>query len=347
MNETPKSVLVTPEKREMEIPFPLAKELFAFAQESGLGESSYSEYVRDIEGGEVNPNAVPLPAKFSPFVADFPGQYYVVAFESRIGNYYAKGTRYKMTLISNTDYRKKSNDRTREICVKEPDISEDKGNVLFLTVSESVNEKGVSTLNEAINHEVNLPHGSTNIEYKINFGGQKRLTSLQSKRLDEEFFAWKGTRKQVRWLRDLSIDNNEVTSITTYRDTYLIGLKPEGGSEEFAEITWKIKGTLIAPESVDVCIGYPSGKGEILFEDTERNVQIIFHKSSVRPDSQLEILQQDPSYAFLFETPFDLSKLLAVLRSKVKGLEEDWDKPSTIFSTTHQIAQDLPQIQQS
>ncbi len=345
MNETLKSALVTPEKREVEIPFPLAKELFAFAQESGLGESSYSEYVRDIEEGEVNTKAVPLPAKFFPFIADFPGQYFVVACESRVGDYYAKGTRYRMTLISNTDFRKKSNDRTREISVKEPDISEGKGNVLFLTVSESVNEKGLETLNHAINHEVNLPHGTTDIEYEIDFAGEKRLTSLKSMRLDEEFFEWKGARKQVRWLRDLSIDKKEVTPVTTYRDTYLIGLKPEGGSEEFAEVLWKIKGKLVEPESVDVCIGLPIGKGEILFEDPERNVQITFYKSNVRPDFQLETLQQDPGYAFLFERPLDLSKLLAVLQSKVKGLEEDWDKPSTIFSTTNHIAQDLPQIQ--
>lgn len=345
MNETLKSALVTPEKREVEIPFPLAKELFAFAQESGLGELSYSEYVRDIKEGEVNPNAVPLPAKFFPFTADFPGQYYVVAFESRMGNYYAKGTRYKMALISNIDFKKKSNDRTREISVREPDISEGKGNVLFLTVSESVNEKGLGTLNQAINHEVNLPHGTTDIEYEIDIAGGKRLTSLKSMRLDEEFFEWKGERKQVRWLRDLSIEKKESTPFTTYRDTYLIGLKPEGGSDESAEVTWKIKGKLVEPESVDVCIGSPFGKSEILFEDSERNVQITSYKSNIRPDFQLEILQQDPGYAFLFEKPLDLSKLMAVLQSKVKGLEQEWDKSSTIFSTTNHIAQDLPQIQ--
>jgi hypothetical protein len=341
------TVPATLQKQEMQIPFPLAKELFSFAEESGLNQSSYSEYTKEeLKDGEVNPSAKSLPEKFSSLVADFPGNYFLVAYEKRIGDYYAKGTRFKMAVISNTDYRAKSNDRIREINIKEYDPSEGKGNVLFVTVSDSVNEQDLTTLNSDINEKVNLPHGDAEVTYQVGMDGTKKQISFRADRLDEEFFTWKGEQKQVRWLRNLAVEREGRVPVTNYKESYLIGLKPQGGSEELVDIKFKVVGHLIDPESIQIDIGFgPEQTAQVLYEDKNKKIKVLFHRPVIKDSNPLEVLKQDPSYSFLFEEPINTEKLLDTLKSKIKGLEKDWDKTQNVFSSPESLSYTPQQIE--
>lgn len=341
------TVPATLQKQEMQIPFPLAKELFSFAEESGLDEYSYTEYTKEeLKDGEVNPSAKPLPEKFSSLVADFPGKYFLVAYEKRVGDYYAKGTRFKMVVISNTEYRAKSNDRVREINIKEHDPSEGKGNFLFVTVSDSVNEQGLTSLNTDINEKVSLPHGNAKATYKVGMDGAKKQIGFRADRLDEEFFDWKGQQKQVRWLRNLDVEREGRAPIVNYKESYLIGLKPQGGSEELVDIKFKVVGHLIDPESIQIDIGFGSEQtAKVLYEDKDKKIKILFHEPIIKDSDPLEVLKQDPSYSFLFEELLNPEKLLDTLKLKIRGLENDWDKPRNVFSASESLSYTPQQIE--
>jgi len=339
--------IATGEKQEVQIPFPLARELFNTAEKLGLDAASYSEYVKNDIEDNANPLAISLPEKFLPFVAEYKGDYFIVAYENRTDPYYAKGTRYKEVLISNTDYRHRFNSLVREIVVKEFAVSEGKGNVLFISVSEKLNEQGFTSLNLNVDEKANLPHGESEATYKIAEDGTKKMITFESKRLDEEFFLQNGEEKLMRWLRKLRIEREGDAPTTTYTETYMIGLNPKGIEDARAMVQFTVAGDLASPQSILMEIG--SGTHEsafVLYDDRERNTKILFHPPIREAANPLEVLKQDPNYSFLFdESGVDITKLQEVLQFKISNLRDDWDKPQSIFSKPESVTYSPPQIE--
>ncbi len=334
MEKNPIAV-INQERKEVMLPFPLMKELIDYVQESGLSsDNSFSEYVSEETEDRAVGQAIPLPEKFFPLVADHPGTYFLVYYEDRDNDYYKKGTRFKEVGISTSEYRKTGNKRLREIHIKQPSSSEGLGNVLRVEIEERVNEKGFTTLNTAIGEQVNLPHGMASIEYEVSPDGVKRELAFRSDRLDEGLFEWGGEQKHVRWLRELDVEKGGDIQMIFYRDTYLVGLKPEGGSGERAEVRFTINGNLNDPQSVLVEIGFgPESKAEVLFEDKDKKIKIVLHDfAGVSREKVLNILKQNPNYAFMFKDSVDTEELMSSLTSMVSMLQNDWDKPQAVFT---------------
>lgn len=340
MNQQP-SVPELRQKQELQIPFPLVKKLFDFAKESGLDDSGYSEYLKDdTQEGEVNSKAVLLPEKFSSIVTGLPGVYYLVGYEDRSGEYFSKESRGKNLMISNSSFKSKSNERLIEVSIKAPDISQGKGNVVYVSVSNSINEENFRNVNGEV------PHGSAEITYKINADGTKTQSFFEADRFDESSFILEEGEKKVRWVRNLNINKELKIPITSYRDSYLIGSNQWGVPENVVEVRLEVAGFLVNPESVKIDIGIGSEEtAEVLFEDKDKNIKILLHKPTLNTFEPLKVLKQDPGYSFLFESPFNVEKMLDILKLKIKSLENDWDKTQNIFSTPNAITNTPSQLE--
>jgi hypothetical protein len=324
--------------------FPLFRELFETATEhrEKLGRLEY----REPEHARPNYNPAALPEKFQSLISDHPGNYFIIDAEDRANDYYRAGTRYRGVFLSTAKHSYDSDDMVREIDVKEYVPSEGKGNFLFFDVSDRVNEKGVSRLNQATGEEVNQPHGSRHIAYSLDTNGQKDVRDYDYNRLDEDFFEWQGAKTLVRWLRNLNIHKRTANSYNfVYKDSYLLGRDAHGQTVDRADVrirASKERGEFTAI-SVEIGLG-ASTQGEVLYESKEDSITVIIHP----PDGmrayrhQLEILEKDPNYSFLFESPVDKSQVIELVKSRVKMLEEDWDKPGSIFAS-NQVAGDEPQ----
>lgn len=346
MSENPIAIF-NQEKRELELPFPLMKDLIDYAKERGLSsETSYDDY---IKGGAVEGKirqVIPLPERFSSLVAGYPGTFLLVYYIDRDDQYYKPETRYKEIGISSSEYRKSSDERLTEIHIKQPGVSTGFGNVLRIEVEESINEKSFDKMNDEIGVKTDSSHGSARIEYEVTPDGARREVALASERLDEGMFEWGNEFKHVRWLRYIDVDKRGDTQVISYRDMYLVGLRPQGGSDERAEVKFSIDGNLNEPKSIKVEIGSgPESTAEIFFDDTEHGIKIIVHKHyGVTLEQVYNILRQNPNYAFLFKDPVDVSELRASLASMVATLQNDWDKPQTVFAKPVTIEQSLSQI---
>lgn len=331
--------LVAQESREVVNPFPLTKDLFDFARTQLSRDTSFDTYVNP-ELKDEGVRVVELPEKFKPFVADYPGDYFVVYYINRRDPYYREGTRAEQTGLSTAQHRYDSDRILREIDIKEHDSSDKKGNVIFVTVAERVNEEGFTRINTAGSGEVNQPHGSRELEYQMDSNGTKRTIRSRFNRLDEGIFSWGGVDKPVRWVRNLDIEKpSEDRYEMTYRDAYLVGHDERGLTEEQAEVKIKIKGSGSEMSSIIVEIGIGSSdKDKVLFEDPGEQIKVIVHSAEGMKISknQAEIIKQDPNYAFLFEKPVDKAKLIELIQSRTSFLQNDWDKPHAVF-TQNQI----------
>jgi hypothetical protein len=327
--------LIRQERQEIVNTFPLIRELFTFAQ-NGLPESNHQIYT-DPSCRKDGQKALELPDTFAPLVADYPGKYFVVTYENRLGTHNAPGTRMRQVGLSTSQYRYESDQMLREIDIQEPAALEDKGNVIFLTVSSLVNEKSFTDINTAMNDEVDRPHGSAKITYKIDSNGNKEIRESHFARLDEALRPWKGEQTPVRWLRYLDIENFlEGVARVTYRDFYLIGKDEKGLTKEQVQVQTQVEKKENSSQTIVIEIGFGSGNSaRTIFENLDQSIKVVEHSSEGMPavTNQMEILKQDPNYSFLFENPVDQKKVLDFVRSRVNMLEHDWDKPHAVFGS--------------
>lgn len=328
-------IVAQQETRELLLPFPLMKDLIDYAKGCGLGSiDSYEVYTSDEIANESIRPAVPLPERFRSVVSNYPGTYFLVYYIDRSDDYYREGGQFKEIGISTSEHRKTSDSRLREIHIKEPSASAGLGNVLRVEVEERVNEKSLISLNTAIGQDVNLPFGLARIGYEVRPDGSKRELAFYAERLDEGLFEWNGEQKHIRWLRDVKIDKSLETQVISYRDTYLVGLRPEGGSEQRSEVKFTIKGNLSEPQQIVIEIGSgPQATAEVLFQDEDKGVRVLLHKSIDKSgEAALNILKQNPNYAFMFKIPINTKELITALTFMIETLQNDWDKPQTVFS---------------
>lgn len=323
------------ERRELADPFPSIRRLFAFA-EKNTNERSL-DYYFGKEKDEEAPDQVPLPLEFAPLVAEYPGEYFVISFEDRReDSRNAKDTRHIEVLLSTVPWRAQSNERLREISFTEHAVSEGKGNVVFMKVAEKVNEASFVHINEAKGDEVDRPGGQTHTVFEIDAKGVKNSKEQEFSRHDDGIFNWNGAQKRVRWIRTVRIETKSDTlSTLTHRDTYLVGMKERGGSEGSLVVETEI--TLDNTTETRVSIGIGSAAithGTVIYEDADEGVRIL--QSTFMPPhdtiKEMDILKQDPNYAFLFERPINKEKLLSTMMQKINALRNDWDKPSAVFA---------------
>jgi len=320
------------EGREVADPFPVVHRLFTFAKEN-TDERSSDRYYEPVENAVVQ-DAIPLPSEFSLLVAQYPGEYFVAYFEDRADDYYAPGTRCKEVLLSTSPKKHQSDTRLREILFREYAPKEGKGNVIYMTVMESVNEALVVDLNEG---EEIRPYGRMEREYEISAVGTRSLKRQEYQRLDEGIFDWGGISKRVRWLRKMHVEVEGKSTVMTHKDTYLVGLLERGGSEGSLEVEIEMRTRETGAQEITIGIGLlATTDGKEIFSDPNAGVHILEKKSSSRIETidQMDILKQDPNYVALLERPIDKEKLLAMVVSKIDALKADWDKRGTIFSST-------------
>ena len=103
-----------------------------------------------------------------------------------------------------------------------------------------------------------------------------------------------------------------------------------------AELKIIFKGKGASPESIEIEIGLgPSSEDQVVFEDQAEHIRVVIHpaRGMKAYENHLEIIKQDPNYAFLFETPIDKGKLIELVKSRTNLLQSDWDKPQAVFSS--------------
>lgn len=314
-------------------PFPLFRDLFELAQES-LDEHSYSVY-SDPEWKGAKKNPVELPNKFEPLVADFPGSYYLVRRDNRSGSYFHEGTRFKEVGLSTAVHQYDSDAKLREVSIKEYDASERKGNVLYMTVADRVNESSRQDLNTSRGIDLDSPSGSATVTYEVDATGNKKIVESSFRRLDEAVFKWGDEMKPVRWVRNLETENKKGNAaVMHYRDMYLIGRDENGLTEERASVDTDVstEGGKIGLVRIAIGIGSDSS-ARVIFEDKEVGIKVIerLPEGMKAFRNQMDIVKQDPNYAFIFEKPVDMKKVTDFIRSRIDMMEHDWDKPGHVF----------------
>lgn len=329
--------IVKQEKNELIRPFPLLQDLFTFAQEQGISTDGFSDQ------NEIKGKAVPLPEKFIPLVATFPGTYFVVAYDDRRSSYYREGTRHQLIRLSTVEHRGATDARTREMDIRLG--SNHRADRIEIRAREAVRDQSFKNINEATGEEIEQPHGDARYTYEIDENGTTYKKKLEYNRLDEGLFTLGGEAKPVRWVRNLTIDHKEEGSNEIeYSDLYIVGRNTTSTRDQRAGVKTTILGSIDSPESIIVQVG--SGHVEsskLLFEDKNRKVKFILHRHGQR-EQPLDILKDDPVYAELLGESPDTEHFIELLRSRCLMLQEDWDKPQSVYSDNKKITEKPKQI---
>lgn len=308
------------ERAEMKRPFPLVRDLFMFAREKEIDTRGFNS-----DTGE--PHAVaPLPEKYASLVEDYPGVYFVTAFEDRRGDYYAEGTRGQVVRLSTVEDRGMTDGRTREI-----DIEEREGrnaDRLKIRIREAVMDKSFRSINQAGSGEVDRPNGSIRYTYEKDEAGKKYPKLIECHRMDEGLFMMGGLEKPVRWVRDVRREGEDAkTQVTEYRDYYIIGRNGGGKKDERASIKTVIRGDIESPELVEIEIGFGNKAfARRLMNDQKSGLVILVHN-----EEMLNILRTDPAYEEIFKETPKKEKIVSDIISRMQMLLDEWDKPQSVY----------------
>lgn len=314
--------------KDLSRPFPLLRELFEYAESQGFSADNWSEYGAGGEHhGEEHKRAIDLPERFSSLVQEYPGHYFIVAYANRQDPYFAEGTRERRIRLSTVKKSDQTDDRIREIDLTEMDPS--KGNKMQMTVREKVNNQQFHEMSANL-QTIDVPHGEAKATYEIDVQGKKENKSLYFSRLDQDTFPWKGEQKPIRWLRSLVMEKGSGKARMEYKDGYLIGLRPEGGCDEDAEVKVEFYGSIDEARSIRIEIGNPIGRGRYIYRDEV--IAVVEHEPLLTNQNQMEILKNDTAYDFLFKRPVDHASVVAAIKAKVQMLQADWDKPQSVYS---------------
>lgn len=319
--------LVQREANELRQNFEQIKRLLDFAAQKLDPDNSFDAYVGRIKQNKQVPK---LPSALKGVVAAYPGEYFVVHYVDRNSPHNAEGTRGRTVGLSTAEKRSQSDERVREIIFHEPGADE-RDPHMYMTVREMVNEKSFLSINEAGENEIERPHGQALVTYALSPDGRKEAGESSFSRLDEGIFEWRGEQQPVRWNRKLQVMNIPEETLWRYDDLYIIGRDQKGKSDERAQVKTEIRGSLENPVSIRVEVGIGGGfVGTMIYKDSTLEVFINNPFGSHR--NEAEILAMDPNYAFLVQgKEVDKERLLSVIRSKVRMLMEDWDKPHPVF----------------
>jgi|GEM_PF-5599805 hypothetical protein len=314
--------------------FEQIKRLFDFAAGRLDPDTSYDEYVGRMPGNRQRPPK--LPDELKNTAAEYPGEYSVVYYTNRNSSYYAEGTRGRTVGLSTSERRSQSNQRVREIDFREPGADE-RDPRMYMTVTEMVNEKSFESINTAGEDEIERPHGQAFVTFGLTPAGQKEIVRSYFSRLDEGMFDWRGSQEPVRWNRMLLVQNDSKGTLWKYDDQYIIGRIQENKTDERAQVRTVVRGSLENPESIGVEIGIGGGvSGRMLYQDDRLQVYVNDAIGSYR--SEAEILKQDPNYGFLFEGAIDPARVISMVQSRIRLLQEDWDKPHPVFGASVEAA---------
>ena len=310
--------------------FPLYKGLLDHAAKAGFDASDFMNYSGETSSANYQPT--PLPKKFQDLVQDHPASYYIVAYDDRRGAGYQEGTKHRMVRLSTVPVRSESNQLIREVDIKDVDPS--MGNLIEMSVRESVNNQSFAEINEADDDEIEASHGEARCVYQIKPDGQKTVTQLKYNRLDEGLFQFGGSAKAVRWVRNLNIEGvDSDEQRLTYQDLYIIGRSRDVKKEGRAEIRSEINGSGSEFKSITIQMGIPdpSESERVIVDDQERGVKIIIHDNLPGYENQEDVLRDDPVYSILFEEPIDIDRFSQLLKGRIDMLQDQWDQPQSVY----------------
>lgn len=327
--------LMPREQKEIKRPFPLVRDLFAFARERGIDVRGFNS-----DTGEAHAIA-PLPEKYVPLVEEYPGVYFVTAYEDRRGNYYAEGTRGQLVRLSTVEDRSVSDERTREIDIEEREGRD--ADRLKIRVREAVMDKSFGFINQARSGEVDRPNGSMRYTYERDEAGKKYPKLIECNRMDEGLFRIDGLEKPVRWVRDVrkEIEDGK-TYVTEYRDYYVIGRNTKESKDERVSIKTAIRGDIQNPKLIEVEIGFGSKlSARRLVDDQAGGLIVLVHE-----EKMLSIARVDPAYAEIFKEKPEREKIILGIASRIQMLLDEWDKPQSVYEDmTRKISDEPRQIE--
>lgn len=326
------------ERKDVAISPSLINELFEFAKSQPNAEELFSNYAF----GEGEVVEIKLPDNFGHLIKEYPGKYFLVAYEDRKSSYFQEGTRIRRVLLSTKSCRFESDLPLREIEFKEED--QINGGGMFLTVKESINNKSFNEINNK-DDQAAMPHGEMKCKYSLNSKGKKKLIGLKASRLDEGMFKIKGKEKPVRLNRKLEISKGLEGKIE-YNDGYIIGRSKDHSSELHADVKTTIIGSLDSPKSVLVEVGYGNPEtAEVIYEDPKGNVKVLSYEGFGVAEYQLEIIKEDPSYAAIFQKKVIPEEVINTLKSKVIMLRDEWNDSESIFSKSNKLEENSKAIE--
>ncbi len=329
--------MVSRETAEIKRPFPLVQDLFSFAEKhnitsAGIGAQAGDEYV-----------TMPLPEEYRPLVEAFPGKYFVTAYEDRRDSYYKENTRHQLVRLSTVQRREDSDARTREMDLKL--ASGGRADRIEVRVREAVKDQAFEQINKATGEQIEQPHGEARYTYELDENGKQYPKKLEYSRLDEGLFDLGGKSKPVRWVRRLNIDKNPgAPDAFQYQDMYIIGRNEGATKDQRAEIKVTLAGDLSNPKTLLVEIGFGSSdSAKVIFEDKKRGFKFVIHTLNPR-DRPLEILKDDVVYAELLKDKPNVDVFIQLLQHKIEMLQDEWDKPQSVYSDSRVITEQHKQI---
>lgn len=307
--------------KELAVPFPLIQELFQEGEKTfgGAHNGSDSDYY-DEESTARKPK---LHEKFAALaLGDDPAKYYFTYYDDRRSTYFAEGTRGRSACIATQERKAASNDRLREI------IYSQDGSGFYMTVGENVNNRAFMEWQNADEEGLVQPSGRMQAKYRLIDSHKRELMEFTASRVDEVMFDKDGQSQPGRWTRSLRIDNTQQD--TEYKELYIINRSKDIGQENRADVAFQFKDALDNPQSVTVAIGFgPPSYARTIAEDPEGKVRVVVYKGH---EDELDILRQDPNYAFLNDEEVSSDKVLSLMRERIALLQQQWDKPQSVFA---------------
>lgn len=308
--------------KELSVPFPLIQELFDEGEKTfgGAMNGSSADYY-DEESQARKPK---LSEKFAPLcLGDDPSKYYFTYYNDRRDNYYAENTRERSACLSTAERKYSSSSRLRELIYSQDESG------FYLTVGENVNNRVFLEWRNGNEDDLVKPSGRMQAKYKLSEGKQI-LVEFTANRVDEVVF----DNQPCRWTRSLRIDNGQ-TRTAVYQELYIVNRSKDPHQEKRANVSFQVNGRIENPRSAVLSIGFgPPSKFRIIAEDKEKNVKVVLFEGY---ENDLNLLKQDPNFLFLNETDDMGGKMLALVHDRIKLLQQQWDKPQSVFISNPQI----------
>ncbi len=325
------SPLAIPSKQELKRPFPLIQDLFALAKKNKIASRGENE-------------AVALPEAFAPLVADYPGKYYVVAYEDRRDTSYAEDTRGQFVTLATVKAKAETDKLTHEFFISQKQPA--RADRIEVSLRKAVMDKSFEKINEAEGEALEQSHGTMVYTYELDENGEKFPQKIEYNRLDEGLFKIGDKLRPVRWVRTLEVEKKEgQPEKIFYSDFYTIRENDDNPAKNPRAnvrtiITEKSKDTQMI--LVEVGSG-PEKSARIIADDKSKGVKILVH-DYLKGQDPLAIIKDDPLYAPLFKKTADIDAFLDGLKFRIQNLKEDWDKPQSVYETGNKLNPHKPEL---
>ncbi len=312
---------------EGHISIDLVRSLFKAGEDAfgGINNFSYFDYISDSK--PMNLPAVQLKPVFSPLLLGLDAQndYSLVAYTPKGKSNQPFGDREMSVCLSTVPQRRDAIGPITEITYRV-----NKGKQYFLELLTTLNTDLHAKWKNLTERGVRPPWASCNRNFIIENGTPKLISTVLS-RTDEAVVPDENAVEQSAcWERSVVIGNKGNKFDYTERYSVENQATDLPDKSKRADLNFEIIGPIDKPQEIIITLGLTSrNTPRVLYTDKSGNIEITIYQAS---PNCLDLLCQDPTYAFLFEAKPDPTAMLKFVKDRIQLLQEHWDKPQSIFS---------------